>query len=133
MHGRNGLQFGVFMYPQHIQNRLNFGHSLLIFLVLASILLSETGQIWGFQTLSGEVQSMIQQRHFRCSAEAFMNAGIQCCLVLNYNWFASLIEWAIICDVFSLILLCSYMFPDNISVSREYLFCLPYFHISNNI
>ena len=97
------MQFGVFMYPQHIQNGLNFGHGLLIFLVLASILLSETGQIWGFQTLS-EVQSMIQQRHFRCSAE---HAGIQCCLVLNYNWFASLVEWIIICDVFSLILLCS--------------------------
>ena len=92
------------MYPQHIQNGLNFSHGLLIFLVLASILLSETGQIGGFQTLSGEVQSMIQQRHFRCSAEAFMNAGIQCCLVLNYNWYASLIEWIIICDVFSLII-----------------------------
>ena len=83
MHGRHGLQFGVFMYPHYIQNGLNFGHGLLIFLVFASILLSETGQIGGFQTLSGEVQSMVQQRHFRCSAEAFINAGIQCCLVIR--------------------------------------------------
>ena len=54
MHGRNGLQFGVFMYPQHIQNGSNFGHGLLIFLVLALILLSETGQIWGFRVFLEE-------------------------------------------------------------------------------
>ena len=54
MHRRNGLQFGVFMYPQHIQNGLNFGHGLLIFLVLALILLSETGQIWGFRVFLEE-------------------------------------------------------------------------------
>ena len=30
--GRNGLNFGMLMYPDHLQNLLNFGHGLLIFL-----------------------------------------------------------------------------------------------------
>ena len=32
MQGRNGLNFGMLTYPDHLQNLLNFGHGLLIFL-----------------------------------------------------------------------------------------------------
>ena len=42
------------MYLDHFQNWLVYGHSLLIFLILAQFLLSETGQIWGFRAFSGE-------------------------------------------------------------------------------
>ena len=54
MHGRNGLNFGMLMYPDHLQNLLNFVPGLLIFLVLASFWLSETGQIWGLRQFSSE-------------------------------------------------------------------------------
>ena len=40
---RNGLNLGMLMYPDHLQNLLNFGHGLLIFLILASFWHSETG------------------------------------------------------------------------------------------
>ena len=48
MHERNGLQFGMLMYPDHLQNWLDYGHGLLIFFPLAPLQLSETGRIWGF-------------------------------------------------------------------------------------
>ena len=38
MHGRNSLKFCMLMYPDHLQNWLDFGHSLLIFLILAPVL-----------------------------------------------------------------------------------------------
>ena len=44
-HERNGLQFGMLMYPDHLQNWIDFGLGLLIFLLLAPLWLSETGQI----------------------------------------------------------------------------------------
>ena len=52
MRGSYGLKFDMLMYPDHFQNWLYFGHSLLIFHILATFWLrevSETGQIWGFQ------------------------------------------------------------------------------------
>ena len=39
----------MLMYPDHIKNWLDYGYSLLIFLILMLFWLSETGQIWGFQ------------------------------------------------------------------------------------
>ena len=52
--GRNGLNFGLLMYPDHLQNLLNFVHGLSICLILASFRLSETGQIWGVWRFSAE-------------------------------------------------------------------------------
>ena len=52
--GRNGLQFCI-MYPDHYENWLDYGHSLLIFLILAQYLFSEMGQIcclWAFHSES---------------------------------------------------------------------------------
>ena len=49
-HGGNSLRFCVLMYPDHLPNWLGYGYDLLIFLVLAPLLLSETGQIGGFRT-----------------------------------------------------------------------------------
>ena len=46
--GEMAWNFGMPMYPDHFQNWLDFGHGLLIFFILASFWLSETGQIWGF-------------------------------------------------------------------------------------
>ena len=42
------------MYLDHLQNWLVYGHSLVIFLILAQFWLSETGQIWGFRAFAGE-------------------------------------------------------------------------------
>ena len=53
-HGRNSLTFCMLMYPDHLQNWLDFGHGLLIFLFLASLWLSETGQICGFRAFRKE-------------------------------------------------------------------------------
>ena len=52
--GWKGLKFCSLMYLDHLQNWLVYGHSLLIFLILALFWLSETGQIWGFQAFPGE-------------------------------------------------------------------------------
>ena len=46
--GRNGLKFGMLMYPDHLQNWLEFSHGLLIFLVLTSFSLSESMFNLGF-------------------------------------------------------------------------------------
>ena len=47
-HGGNGLKFYMLMYVDHLQNWLDYGHGLLIFLRLTPFWLSERGQIWGF-------------------------------------------------------------------------------------
>ena len=49
MHGRNGLQFDMLMYPDYLFNCLHLGHGLLIFLILAGIWLSETSHICSFR------------------------------------------------------------------------------------
>ena len=48
-HWVNGLKFCMLMYPDHLQNWLDYGYSLSIFLVLVLLWLSETGQIRGFR------------------------------------------------------------------------------------
>ena len=53
-HGSSGLRFGVLMYPGHLQNWLDYGCGLLIFLLLVPHWLSEMGQIWGFRAFLGE-------------------------------------------------------------------------------
>ena len=52
--GGNGLKFCMLMCLGHLQNWLDYGHGLLIFLLLASLWLSESGQIWGFRAFPGE-------------------------------------------------------------------------------
>ena len=42
------------MYPDHLQNFLGFGYGLLIFLILASVWISETGPIWWFWQFSSQ-------------------------------------------------------------------------------
>ena len=54
MHGGNGLKFVMLMYLDPLQNWLVYGYGLLFFLILVLFWLSETGQIWGFRTYSGE-------------------------------------------------------------------------------
>ena len=44
-HGRNGRKFGMLMYPaDHLQIWLDYGHGMLIFLILAQFWLKETGK-----------------------------------------------------------------------------------------
>ena len=53
MQVKNDLKFVMLMYPELLQTLFDFGHGFLIFLVLASFGLSETGQIggsWRFST-----------------------------------------------------------------------------------
>ena len=51
-HWGNGLAFCMLMYLEHLQNWVDYGYSLLIFLVLALLWLCEMGQIWGFWSCS---------------------------------------------------------------------------------
>ena len=53
-HKGNGLKYGMLLYPDHLQNWLDYGYCLVIFLILVLFWLSETGQIWGFQAFSGK-------------------------------------------------------------------------------
>ena len=54
MHRGNGLKRCMQMHRDHLQNWLDYGLGLLIFLLLAPLWLSETGQIWGFRAFPGE-------------------------------------------------------------------------------
>ena len=51
---RNGLKCCMLMYPGHLQNLLDFGHGLLIFILSVPLWLSETGQIWCYQAFYWE-------------------------------------------------------------------------------
>ena len=42
----------MLLYLGDLQNWLDYGHGLVIFLILALFWLSEMGQIWGFQAIS---------------------------------------------------------------------------------
>ena len=53
-HGMNGLKFGMLMYPDNLKHWLDFGHGLLIFLILVAFWLSETGKICSFHAFAGE-------------------------------------------------------------------------------
>ena len=44
----------MLVYPGHLQDWLDYGHDLVIFLILALFWLSEKGQICGFQAFLGE-------------------------------------------------------------------------------
>ena len=54
MHRGNGLKFCTLMYLDHIQNWLDYGCGLLIFLIRALFSLSETDKIWSFWTFPRE-------------------------------------------------------------------------------
>ena len=51
-HWGNGLPFCMLMYLGHLQNWVDYSHSLLIFLILALFWQREMGQIWGFWSCS---------------------------------------------------------------------------------
>ena len=50
----------MLMYPDHLQNWLDCGHGLLIFLILALFRLSETGQILCFRTFPEECMDAME-------------------------------------------------------------------------
>ena len=53
-YGGNGLKYSMLLYPDHLQNWLDYGYGLVIFLILVLFWLSETGQMWGFLAFSGK-------------------------------------------------------------------------------
>ena len=53
-HGGNDLKFFMLMYLDHLQNQLDYGCGLSIFLLLVLLWLSETGQIWGCWAFLGD-------------------------------------------------------------------------------
>ena len=53
-HWGNCVKFCMLMYRNHLQNWLGYGHGLFIFLLLAPLWLSETGQIYGLLVFPGE-------------------------------------------------------------------------------
>ena len=53
-HGENVSKFCMLMYLGHRQNWLDYSHGLLTFLHLATLWLSEKGQIWGFRAFPEE-------------------------------------------------------------------------------
>ena len=81
MHGRNDLKFGVLLYPDHLQNWLDFGHSLLIFLLLMALWLTETGHIWGFRSFSGG-----RSKRGGGSVSVFLTLCVEFCLVNDFSW-----------------------------------------------
>ena len=71
-HGGNGLTYGMLLYPDHLQNWLDSGYGLVIFLILVLFWLSETGQIWGFQAYSGKpIEEMTWNFAFWCILTTF--------------------------------------------------------------
>ena len=52
-HGGNRLKLCMLMYLDHLQNWVVYDYGLLIILILALFLLSETGQICGFRAIPG--------------------------------------------------------------------------------
>ena len=69
MHGRNGLQFDMQMYPDCIFNCLHFGHGLLIFLILMVFWLSETSQICSLGAFSWDYIGGIDSTNLVISEE----------------------------------------------------------------
>ena len=54
----------MLLYPDQLQNWLDYFYGLLIFLILVLFWLSETGQIWGFQAFSGKpIEEMFWNLH----------------------------------------------------------------------
>ena len=53
-HRENGLRFCIMMYPDHLQNWLDYGHGLFIFLLLMSLWLNETVNFGVFRAFPGE-------------------------------------------------------------------------------
>ena len=74
-HGGNGLKFYMLMYLGHLQNWLVYGHSLLIFLILALFWLSETGQIWGFRLFPRERKEGMAWNMVCCSILTTFRTG----------------------------------------------------------
>ena len=86
LHGGNGLQFCMLMYPDHLQNWLDFGHGLLIFLLLARLWFSEIGQMWGFRAFPGErMEGMACNLACWCILTTFQSDEI----LIMVCWFSS--------------------------------------------
>ena len=63
----NGRKFDMLMYPDHLENWLDFGHHLLIFLILVVFWLCEKGLICDFRAFSWEHKGgMVSHLACRC-------------------------------------------------------------------
>ena len=70
------LKYGMLLYPDHLQNGLDYGYGLVIFLILVLFWLSETGQIWGSQAFSGKpIEEMAWDFACWCILTTFSETG----------------------------------------------------------
>ena len=95
MHGGIGLKFYMLLYLDHLQNWLVYGHGLLIFLILALFLLSETGQIWGFRAFPGErMEVMAWNFAYWCIVTTFRNdkLWVTVCWLLSFWHYFDLVK-----------------------------------------
>ena len=82
--GSNGLKSGMLIYPDHLQKWLDFGHGLLIFLLLVQFWLSEMCQIWGFKAFSSECLEEMAWNVVWCILTSFRNYSI----LVKVCWFS---------------------------------------------
>ena len=86
-HGRNGLKFGMPMYPDHLQKWLiRFRSQPVNLPILVPLSLSETGHIWGFRAFSWERMGGIAWNFtWWCILTTFRNYKI----LVMVCWFSS--------------------------------------------
>ena len=92
-HGGNGLKFCMLMYPDDLQNWLDYGHGLLIFLLLAPLDRSYLG-------FPGIVWRMLGSKCRGASGGIFVMLCVELCLVsfvcsLQFPLLQSKIHWII--------------------------------------
>ena len=92
-HGGNDLKFCMLMYPDHLQNWLDYGHGLLIILLLAPLDRSYLGY-------SGFVWIMLRSTCWGVSGGIFLMLCVELCLVsficsLQFPLLQSKIRWII--------------------------------------
>ena len=65
-HGRNGLKFGMLVYPDDLQSWLHFVPGWLMSLTFVWFWLGDLGKIWGFQAFSRECMKLGMQIYPDC-------------------------------------------------------------------
>ena len=86
-HSHCGRKFDMLKYLFHLHNWLDFGHHLLISLILMAFWLSETGQIWGFGAFSGETMEGLAWNNMLMYPDNLQNWLDFCSDVLIFFYF----------------------------------------------
>ena len=87
MHRGNGLKFCMLMYPDHLQNWLDLGYALLIFLIMLPLWLSETGHVWCLWALPGERLGVNAEGGAEAYFQCFASSSVLS--VISWHWFGT--------------------------------------------